>query len=53
LVLVNKEIRKNRIKICNSCEFMQNPICGKCKCIIRIKTLFSKQSCPEGKWGNV
>ena len=52
LVLVNSQIRKERLNLCYSCEFIRNLICSKCKCLIRAKTLFKGQTCPEGKWSS-
>ena len=51
LALADIEIRKERLNICHSCEFIKKPICGKCKCLLRLKTLFTGQQCPIGKWG--
>ena len=53
LALVNSQIRKERLNLCHSCEFVKNIICGKCKCLIRAKTLFTGQRCPDGKWDSV
>jgi hypothetical protein len=51
-----KNIAESRIKICNSCEFIDViltvEVCGKCLCPLS-KKIFSKKGpieCPEGKW---
>jgi hypothetical protein len=67
--LVNKIIDKDsvravadaRMKICNSCEFIDNkgdkcavpltnPCCSKCGCSLGIKTYSLSSECPVGKW---
>ena len=53
LGLVNPEIRKQRWDVCNVCEHLTNlRRCGKCGCILKIKIIFGKMSCPIGKWGS-
>ena len=51
LALVSPKIRKERLNLCYSCEFIKKPICSKCKCLLHLKTLFTGQQCPIGKWG--
>lgn len=58
--LVTNEVVKERLAICNDCEFytsnenLMNPTglgrCRKCGCFTRFKTKLSTESCPIGKW---
>ena len=54
--LVNAEIKKNRLAICQDCSFIKgegmqmrclHPQCG---CFMAIKAGFRKAKCPIGKW---
>lgn len=49
---VNEELEKNRIDICNSCEFLFKPTnqCKKCGCFMHLKVKIEKATCPLGKW---
>ena len=43
-----------RRHICKSCEHSTSiGLCSKCGCVIYIKTLRSKQSCPVNKWNAI
>jgi hypothetical protein len=38
--------------VCDSCEHKTaNFLCGKCGCIILLKTRKNNSECPVGKWG--
>jgi hypothetical protein len=39
-----------RRSICESCEFRNSLVCGKCGCIIKMKTMIPSTACPEKKW---
>lgn len=50
---------KQRLNICNQCEFNNNGICKKCGCIIKVKVKvdfledengITIDGCPEKKW---
>ena len=43
---------KERVDICNQCEFRFKPTnqCLKCGCLLKTKTSFASSSCPIGKW---
>lgn len=47
-----KQKRKQRLEICNSCDFFnkQTSECSRCGCIMSIKTNLPEASCPIGKW---
>ena len=47
-----KELRKERLDICNSCEFFnkESTACAMCGCIMSIKTNLVDTKCPIGKW---
>lgn len=53
-MLVSEDIKKERLNLCNSCEYLQvNKLantCGECNCIIHLKVQVESQSCPIGKW---
>lgn len=48
------EFAKERIKICDSCEFEKGKgkarYCSKCLCIIESKTAVEDEFCWENKW---
>lgn len=41
---------QERIAICNNCEFKRNSRCGKCGCILEVKTRCLSCNCPISKW---
>jgi len=45
-------ISKERLQICNDCEFYNkdNSKCKKCGCFMNYKTLIMSSSCPLNKW---
>jgi anaerobic ribonucleoside-triphosphate reductase len=53
-----EEIAKERIEICNSCEFKGDkclvsgtgPCCNDCGCSLSLKTRALSDSCPKDKW---
>jgi hypothetical protein len=49
---VSEEEQKNRLDICNACEFavQEKSRCGKCGCFLQTKTKWSTSTCPIGKW---
>lgn len=49
---VDSDMQKQRLQICNDCEFIvQNKSrCGKCGCFLETKTKWKTSSCPIGKW---
>jgi len=42
---------ERRIAICNACPEYRMFICGKCGCMMPIKTRLRGASCPLNKWG--
>lgn len=46
-----ESLSAERMNICNVCDNL-TPIvtCSVCNCIMPIKVLFKKSSCPLGKW---
>lgn len=50
------EVVAERRRICNSCEHrvpaaaLKLATCGKCGCVLAVKTAFKTQSCPLKKW---
>lgn len=50
-ILVEKDIRDNRYKICQDCNNLNNlKVCTKCFCFMPAKTWLKKYSCPIKKW---
>lgn len=50
-MLVDDEIKKQRMDICINCEFLINlKRCSKCGCFMPVKTQLKKSKCPIGKW---
>lgn len=47
---VSLEEYRERLKICNSCEFNSNGDCDICGCIIRKKAWWKSEDCPKNKW---
>jgi hypothetical protein len=48
--LVEPQISKQRLDVCNNCEKFSNGICKECGCIMAIKTKFKVMVCPLEKW---
>ena len=54
--LADKETVRNRLNICEGCEFFKNDTCTKCGCLMMRnknfvgKVLKKDASCPESKW---
>lgn len=47
-----KEVRDERLSICESCPFLFKPTftCRKCMCFMKIKSSISSMKCPDNKW---
>tara|TARA_R110002049_G_scaffold522_1_gene3076 strand:+ start:269 stop:703 length:435 start_codon:yes stop_codon:yes gene_type:complete len=47
-----KEVREERLAICNECPLLYKPTmtCRRCMCFMNIKSSISAMSCPEKKW---
>jgi len=40
-----------RLAICKGCEYYgKYGICGKCRCVMAVKTRLPGMKCPVGKW---
>lgn len=53
ILLASKEEKKQRLDICKKCEFVKNKVllrCGKCECLLNLKTKLKEVVCPIGKW---
>lgn len=48
----DEELSKNRMNICNSCDFLFKPTnqCKKCGCFMNLKVKLKNAGCPIGKW---
>lgn len=49
-LLADDTLRKQRLDICNTCEYKSDIICNKCYCILKVKVSYKGSSCPERKW---
>jgi hypothetical protein len=47
---VPEEVKKERLDICNSCEYYKENRCTQCGCYMNIKTEWAEQECPLKKW---
>jgi hypothetical protein len=52
---VDPAIQKERIKICAACPELikKTGQCGKCGCIVNMKTQYADESCPIDKWSAI
>lgn len=48
----DESVIKNRMDICNSCEYLIKATkqCSKCGCFMVLKTTLANAECPENKW---
>jgi len=51
--LAPTEVQKERMNICNACNYYVNNRCKKCGCQLRAKTQLAAASCPLKKWLSV
>jgi hypothetical protein len=54
-MFVSKQLKKERMDICLSCEnygekFAIKGLCLKCYCLVKLKTELSVAKCPISKW---
>ena len=45
-----KELYKNRFKICESCPQLKDDFCKMCGCYMKAKTRVKKANCPNKLW---
>ena len=46
-VLVDRAVHAQRIAECDRCPHRLGPFCGKCGCIVRVKTWVAISECPD------
>jgi hypothetical protein len=49
-IIASKELIKNRMSICEGCEFKKDVRCLICGCFLTYKVGLSAENCPKGKW---
>lgn len=49
-IIAPKLIQNYRRSVCENCEFRQEFQCGRCQCLLSLKTLVSSDRCPDGRW---
>ena len=47
---VDRKLARERISICNICEYNARGICALCGCVLKAKTKLKTESCPIDKW---
>lgn len=47
---VSREVREQRLSICQMCPDYDGTRCVRCGCFIAAKTWVPQQTCPAGKW---
>ena len=47
---VTTEQYKDRLNICNKCEFLDDSRCTQCGCFIGVKAWIASEKCPIDKW---
>lgn len=47
---VTREVKDQRLSICQTCPMKQDKKCGYCGCYLDKKASWSSESCPENKW---
>jgi hypothetical protein len=49
---VTRNVARERFNICRECPELIKPInvCGKCGCMMKLKTKLADATCPLGKW---
>ena len=49
-ISITEDQAKQRLTICEGCEFYTNTRCTKCGCYMAVKTHLKAANCPVGKW---
>jgi hypothetical protein len=49
-MLISADDAYARLRVCETCPFLQNNKCSKCGCFMNLKVHVKSSSCPEGKW---
>jgi hypothetical protein len=51
-IIVPEQVGKERLSLCDSCEFLNHEKyrCTKCGCFMKTKTQFAGAKCPVDKW---
>lgn len=47
---INKDLKEDRMQICETCDFYKEKRCTQCGCFMELKTLLTTSHCPIGKW---
>jgi hypothetical protein len=49
-IIADEDTRKERISICEGCEFLSGSRCSKCGCVTAKKVALQTEHCPIKKW---
>lgn len=55
-IFVKKEVAEARLAVCEACPNYNTPIqfmCGRCACIMPMKTKLAMVNCPEDRWAHI
>ena len=44
------DLQKQRMSICENCEYYKFKKCSNCGCVMFLKTWLRNEKCPIGKW---
>jgi hypothetical protein len=47
---VSSEVKEARMAICHACEHLKAGVCGKCFCVMKVKTTLANAECPIHLW---
>ena len=45
-----KHVVDSRLKICSSCQYLNEDRCSKCGCFVEMKASWAAEECPIYKW---
>jgi len=45
------QVRRSRLEICSTCDYLQNDRCRACGCFVAQKAAWASEKCPLDKWG--
>jgi hypothetical protein len=51
-LVASADLVSERMNICNACPWFvsKGQRCAKCGCVVPLKTYFTKEKCPVGRW---
>lgn len=46
----NDRLAQERLKICSTCQYRKQFLCGECGCVLQAKARITEELCPRKKW---